>query len=233
MSGKRTAPAQRRRQRRSSPAKDIPSLLRRKRRRSAWRITAIAVSLIVLILVDRGGFLLAGRGDLKRYDGRSFLVTRVIDGDTFDIAAPDLHRATLDGLSIPPATTRVRVWGIDTPEAGNAETPAEPFADQATALATQLLAGQTVTLRLERTRPRGTFGRLVAHAELPGGGQLAERLILTGLARADDRWPHRHLERFALLEQQARRDRVGLWSAPRDSYAPFTESPGASATPPK
>ncbi|MEM1446243.1 MAG: thermonuclease family protein [Planctomycetota bacterium] len=228
MNAKRSTKRSTRRKR----APDIPSLLRRKRRRSAWRIAAIALSLIVLILLDRGGFLLAGRGDLKRYDGRTFLVTRVIDGDTFDIAAPDLHRAKLDGLSVPPATTRVRIWGIDTPESArpgddqSPAQPAEPFADEATALTTQLLAGQVVTLHLERSRPRGRFGRLVAHPELPDGGLLADRLILAGLARADDRWPHRHLERFALLEQQARRDRVGVWSAPRDNYAPFTETPG-------
>ncbi|MEM1098134.1 MAG: thermonuclease family protein [Planctomycetota bacterium] len=235
MSGTRTSRSRnsRRSPRRGrNPARDIPSLLRRKRRRSAWRIAAVVLSLVVLVLLDRGGFLLAGRGDLKRYDGRTFLVSRVIDGDTFDVVAPDLHRANTEDLPFPPATTRVRVWGIDTPEVakpeapGHPPTPAEPFAEEAAALATQLLAGQTVTLRLERTRPRGRFGRLVAHPELPDGGLLAERLILAGLARADDRWPHRHLDRFALLEQQARRDRVGLWSAPRDSYAPFTGPSG-------
>ncbi|MEM8781283.1 MAG: thermonuclease family protein [Planctomycetota bacterium] len=224
----------RRPSRRRRRAPNVDALLRRKRRRFASRLTAVLVALIVLVLVDRGGFLLSGRGDLGRYDGGTFLVTRVIDGDTFDVAAPDFTRAQREDLAVPPPTTRVRVWGVDTPELARPTdprrpdiqpTPAEPFADEAAALATRWLTGQAVTLRLERTRPRGRFGRLVAHVELPDGGLLAERLILAGLARADDRWPHRHAERFALLEQQARRDRVGLWSLPRDPYAPFADAP--------
>lgn len=198
------------------------------------------LSLIVLVLLDRGGMLLAGRGDMGRYDGRTFLVTRVIDGDTFDIAAPDLWLAERDGLAVPPPVTRVRLWGIDTPETAKDSDPrfpdrparpAEPFADDAAALTTQLLAGQTVTLLLERTRPRGTYGRLVAHAQLQGAGQLAERLLLAGLTRADDRWPHRYAERYALLEQQARRDLVGLWSIPRDPYAPTIPPLSSEETP--
>lgn len=206
--------------------------LRRRRRRSGWRWLAFVVALVIAVSIDRGGFLLARRGDLGRYDGRSFLVARVIDGDTLEVAAPDLGHATKENLNVPP-TTRVRVWGIDTPELARDADPrrpdqpatdAEPFAEQARDLATQLLAGQVVTLHLERSRPRGSFGRVVAHVELPDGGLLAERLLLAGFARADDRWPHRHLERFALLERQARRDGVGLWSGPRDPRAPFSSS---------
>ncbi len=193
----------------------VPAFLRRRRRKWWWRFAALALTLVVLIVLDRGGFLLAGRGDLGRYDGRTFLVQRVIDGDTLDLAVPDLAGGAVDR-----PLTRVRVWGIDTPETAKPATPtrdaqpAEPGADAAAALTTQLLAGQTVTVHLERTRLRGDFGRLLAHVELADGGLLAERLLLAGLAEADDRWPHRHLERFALLERQARRDGVGLWAEP-------------------
>lgn len=191
----------------------LPAFVRLRRRRFWWRVVLAVLTLAVLVVLDRGGFLLAGRGDLGKYDGRAFLVQRVIDGDTLDIAAPDGDHLT----------TRIRVWGIDTPETAKPArgdepaTDAEPFADEANALATQLLAGQTVTLRLEPTRLRGRYERLLAHVELSDGGLLAERLLLAGLAKADARWPHQHAERFALLERQARRDGAGLWSVPADS----------------
>ena len=48
------------------------------------------------------------QSDLGRYDRKSFTVVRVIDGDTLDI---DIADSTGNWK-----TTRVRLWGVDTPE---------------------------------------------------------------------------------------------------------------------
>ena len=74
-----------------------------------------------------------------------------------------------------------------------------------------LADGREVVLYLESHRPRGTFGRILAHVELPDGSSLNEALLAAGLARVDERWPHALLGRYAQLERGARREGVGIW----------------------
>jgi len=162
------------------------------------------VLLVAVFLADRWGLLVYGGADAARYDGRPFRVVAVIDGDTLDLDVPDGRHAA----------TRVRLWGIDTPEHARADRPAQPGADAATERATQLAFGQTVTVRLEPHRLRGRYGRLLAYILLPDGTVLNERLLSEGLARADDRWPHRDVDRYNQLEDQAQREKRGLWFEP-------------------
>lgn len=160
--------------------------------------------LVALFLADRWGVLVYGGAEATRYDGRSFDVVAVIDGDTLDLDVPD-------GSS---ATTRVRLWGINTPERGRQGRPAETGAEAATERTQELALGQRVTLRLEPHRLRGQYGRLLAYVVLADGTILNERLLSEGLARADDRWPHREVDRYAQLQRQAQREGRGLWFEP-------------------
>ncbi len=66
-------------------------------------------------------------------------------------------------------------------------------------------------VRLEAHRLRGRYGRLLAYIVLPDGTVLNERLLSEGLAQADDRWPHRDMDRYRQLEDQAKREKRGLW----------------------
>ena len=50
--------------------------------------------------------VLAAASDSKKYHGNSFNVIKVVDGDTIDIDVAD------GGKSF----TRIRLWGVDTPE---------------------------------------------------------------------------------------------------------------------
>ncbi|MEM6334858.1 MAG: thermonuclease family protein [Planctomycetota bacterium] len=174
---------------------------RRARRRLLFAIIAIAVA--ALIGIDRVGWLLVPADDHARYHLRDVTVVAVIDGDTLDVDLPDA----------PHPTTRVRLWGIDTPERGDpaTHTPPEPGYQQATDAARQWALNQTVTLELEPHSTRGRHGRLLAHVRLPEGDLLNERLLEQGLARADPRFPHSRVERFDLLETAARKRRIGLW----------------------
>lgn len=193
------------------PAKRLSpfDLLKHRRRYRTVIGVLLTLAVVVLILVDRSGGLLVAGDDLTKYDGQTFTVVRVIDGDTFDLAIPDgEHR-----------TTRVRLWGVDTPERARKDLghAAEPFSRAATDFTTELIEGHNVILRLEPHRTRGNYGRLLAHVELSGAHSesLNERLLLAGLARADNRWSHRHVQRYALLELQAQREGKGLWSRTR------------------
>ncbi len=172
-------------------------------KRRGWYVAVTLVVALLLVLADRGGLLVDAGDDFARYDGKTFAVTRVIDGDTLDIDVPDGDERT----------TRLRFWGIDTPEMARRDParPAQPFAQEATDLTQRLAQGQRVRLILEPHRLRGNYGRLLVFVELPDGTLLNEALLSAGLARADDRWSHRHIKRFEALERDARGQGVGLW----------------------
>ena len=155
------------------------------------------------VLADRQGWIFYEGSDLARYQGRRFVVASVVDGDTLDLAIGDGRRPT----------TRVRLWGIDTPELGRRGKAAEPFAEQATQRLAALVTTGPVQVELEAHRLRDRYGRLLAYIRLPHGEVANEVLLSEGLARFDDRWAHRHLNRYARLEEQAKNGGQGLWSA--------------------
>lgn len=178
-------------------------------------ITAVLVAaLAVLIVIDRQGWLLVPAGDdLATYHDQSFLVTRVIDGDTVEIAAVDRLTGELG--------THVRLWGIDCPEMARDDQPAEPWAAEATQFTGARCQGEPVVVKLEAHRLRDTYGRLLAHLITEDGVNVSEALLREGLAYADDRWKHDMIERYRQAEAEARTENAGLWSnGSRPAHAP-------------
>lgn len=103
---------------------------------------------------------------------------RVIDGDT--IAAGD---------------TRIRIFGIDTPERGQAG------ADRATAVLHEILQQGAVTMTpLEKDCYGRTVGKLTVN-----GHDVGAAMVEMGFARASGA--------YASLERRARRNRNGLWAS--------------------
>jgi endonuclease YncB( thermonuclease family) len=183
---------------------------------------ALALVLSALTWLDRRGLLLPRHDDVLKYEGKTFHVAFVIDGDTFDITEPDP----------PQLTTRIRLWGINAPEIAHpkySDKPDEPFGPEASRFTHELCDGNDVTLHLQphRLRARGE-ARVIAYVTLPDGTSLNERLLSAGLAKADDRWPHEHSERYAMLEKQAQHDRVGLWSQAPKPKRPKSKSPATT-----
>lgn len=168
----------------------------------------LLLTLALLAIADRRGWLLVPQADESTYHNARTHIERIVDGDTLIVPIPDARERT--------ASTRVRLWGIDAPELArpfeSPPLPAEPLAEQAAAFAREATADLEVMLLLEAHRPRDRYGRLLAHVVLPDGRLLAELLVEAGLARADDRWPHRYLERLDQLETRAKRARIGLWA---------------------
>ncbi len=192
----------------SNSAIPVDTYLRgRGKRRWVYLVFTLLIALL-LVIADRSGLLLETSDDEAKYNGQWVTVVRVVDGDTLDIDMPDGKEPT----------TRIRLWGIDTPEMAHRDPPrpAEPFAEAATQRARELVEGRKVHLTLEPSRTRGNYGRLLAFVELPDGVMLNETLIIEGLALADDRWNHRHLEDFSLLEREAKKAGNGLWGESAD-----------------
>lgn len=183
------------------------------RRRRAILIGVGLVATALLVALDRGGSArqwtkasvprrLAPRENVARYDGRSFTVVKILDGDTLEIDAPDAGAPT----------TRVRLLGIDAPEMGYADESAMYYARQATDRARQLAGGAEVTLYLQTEGPyRGKYGRLLAYVVLPDGRFLNEALVSAGCAYADLRFHHGYYQKYRQLEASARSLGMGLW----------------------
>ena len=153
-----------------------------------------------------------GSLDRQRYDGKDFTVTKVVDGDTLDIDVAD----PVGGQP----TTRVRLWGVDTPETKHPKLDVMYFGPEAAAFARQHVLGKRITLRLEPFQStRGKYGRLLAYVyfsaeeDPPSAAwMLNEQLINQGYGYADERFDHMLRERFIQLQKHAQKRARGLWA---------------------
>lgn len=123
----------------------------------------------------------------EEFNGR---VVGVLDGDTVDVL-----------VNLRPR--RVRLFGIDAPEKGQA------FGQRAKQAASRLAFGRQV-----RIVGHGSdrYGRILGEVILPDGTTLNMRLVEEGFA-----WQYRQYSRdarLAELEAKARADRRGLWNVP-------------------
>lgn len=139
--------------------------------------------------------------DLEKYHGRTFTVVNVVDGDTIDIDAAD---GKYDH-------TRLRLWGIDTPETKDPETGVMYFGPEAAEFTKELVLGKPVTVYLDETRTRDKYDRLLAYIKLPDGGFLNEVLLSEGFAYADTRFQHNFYNKYRQLESITRTSKKGLW----------------------
>lgn len=141
--------------------------------------------------------------DEDRYHDHAFRVVHVVDGDTVDIDCADGGK---------PAT-RVRLWGVDTPEMNHGDDPPMYFAWESKDFARRTLEGKDVHIVLSPKKTRDKFGRLLAYVYLERGGRMFNEMLLEeGYAYADLRFPHHYDDQFEGLERRARRGRVGLWA---------------------
>lgn len=137
------------------------------------------------------------------------LVTRVVDGDTFE--------ARIDG-----SEEDVRLIGVDTPETVKPGAPVECFGPQASGFAHRLLEGRRLRLVFGEER-RDPYDRLLAYAYLDPALEahapdrprfVNAALVRLGLARTLTIPPN---DRFApllrQLELRAARAGRGLWGA--------------------
>lgn len=179
-----------------------PSITFHGRRRRWLTTTAWVLGICALVVCRRTVQTPITGDDYSRYDDRSFKVARVVDGDTFDIHAPDANKPT----------TRIRLWGVDTPETGKGNRPAGHFGEAATQFAQNILEGNTIHVALSPKRTRGKYGRLLAYVYLERGGKMFNEMLLEGgYAYADRRFGHLYKKQFEAIEKRARRDEVGLW----------------------
>ncbi|MCG3180982.1 MAG: hypothetical protein BIFFINMI_03349 [Phycisphaerae bacterium] len=184
----------------------VSSLPRFRLSRRRASLAALIFLAGLAVLLDRLGAFGRPGDDLEQYNNRTFRVARVVDGDTLDLDIPDGRHEH----------TRVRLWGVDTPEVYKDDRSADPdyYGPEASAFAKAIADGQQVRIELipGHTRDRTSQHRLLAYVWLPDGTMLNERLLEEGCAYADLRFDHPRFVRFKGIEARARRSRAGLWA---------------------
>jgi micrococcal nuclease len=142
--------------------------------------------------------------DTQKYQGRKFSVVKVVDGDTIDIDIPDANYSH----------TRIRLWGVDTPETKDPKKEPMYYGKEASEFATKLTLGKQVTIYLEKDKKsRDKYHRLLAYVQLPDGTFLNEVLLSEGYAYADLRFKHGLYNKYKQLESLARSQKKGLWAS--------------------
>ncbi len=125
-------------------------------------------------------------------------VTRVIDGDTFEING---------GI-------KVRLIGVDTPEMKNKNKTIDCFATEAKKKAEELLTGQEVVL-VKDISETDRYGRLLRYVYI-GEQMINDRLVKEGYAKISTFPPDvKNVALFQSSEKYARESKLGLWSACR------------------
>jgi len=163
---------------------------------------------IVLCLLTASVFIWFDRksqpnpSDLEKYHAKTATVVNVVDGDTIDIDIPDSNQTY----------TRVRLWGVDTPETKSEEYGVMYFGPEAADSTTKLALAKLVTIYLDNgNRTRDKYDRLLAYVQLPDGRFLNEVLVSEGFAYADLRFRHSFYNKYQQLEASARSLKKGLW----------------------
>ncbi len=176
----------------------------RRRRPGLLLAAGVLVLVVVLNRTHRPHITASAQpeGDYARYHHKTFNVVKVVDGDTLDIDLPD---GRFD-------TTRIRLWGVDTPEVAGSPRGEMYWGQNASAFAKRTLIGQRVRLELVERSTRGKYKRLLAYVYLADSGEMFnEMLLTTGHAYADTRFAHPRRDHFIALEAAARANRIGLW----------------------
>lgn len=134
--------------------------------------------------------------------GASAIVTEVVDGDTVIAEVAD-------------RTERVRLIGIDTPEATGGFLPVECFGDEATAFTKSLLPPGTEVRLTRDAEARDRYDRLLAYIHRADDGLFVNLEIAAhGYAEALIINPNTiHAGAFYAAAAAAREQGLGLWDA--------------------
>ena len=141
----------------------------------------------------------------------SYLVTRVIDGDT----------VVLERIG------KVRLIGVDTPETVDPRRPVQRYGEEASDFTRRLVDGKRVRVEYDWER-KDKYNRTLAYLYLLDGTFVNAEIVRQGYGFAYTRFPFKHLQAFRRYEREAREHDRGLW-APKVPRAPAGLANGSAA----
>ena len=180
----------------------IAALLRR-RSRWHWFTLACVIAIGLSSILDYAGAFGYSGDDWRKFDKKSFPVSRCIDGDTIVIAS-DVGDATV-----------LHLLGVDAPEL-----PTAHWAENALKYTSARTLGRFVTVRLDPIQSRNDHGELLAYVFITDGDNLNQDIIRDGQAYADRRVTHSLAPQFSAAENEARKKPRGLWLGLREEQMP-------------
>ncbi|MBI4272831.1 thermonuclease family protein, partial [Candidatus Uhrbacteria bacterium] len=130
-----------------------------------------------------------------------FTVTRVVDGDTFDVR--------MNGKS-----ERIRAIGVDTPESVDPRKPVQCFSKEASNKTSELLLNKKVYLESDPTQgERDKYNRLLRYAYREDGLFFNKSIIELGFAHEYTYViPYKFQSEFKAAQTAAREKQFGLWA---------------------
>ncbi len=165
---------------------------------------AAVSSLLAFVLVGCSGNLANQSGNppdkAAAIVGAAATVTEVVDGDTVVV-------------EVAGRTERVRLIGIDTPEATGGFLPVECYGDEASAFTKSLLPPGTEVHLTRDVEARDRYNRLLAYVHRSGDGLFVNLAIAAnGYAEALIIEPNTtHADSFFAAAATARDQGLGLW----------------------
>lgn len=141
----------------------------------------------------------------------SALADKACTSDKYDETATIRHIYDGDTLRLDDGR-KIRLIGINTPELGKKDKPAEPYAIKAkNALKAIVKESKSITLRYGKDK-KDRYGRFLAHVFLADGQNIQATLLNQGLARVITVPPNTQFTSCYLdVERQARCNKTGLW----------------------
>lgn len=128
-------------------------------------------------------------------------VIRVSDGDTIVVDVAGVEES-------------VRLIGVDTPETRDPRQPVQCFGQAASAFTKQLIADHPVRLEADpESSNRDRYNRLLRYVYLPSNTLVNAEIIRQGYGFAYTSFTFTKQKEFEQLEEYARQNNLGLWSA--------------------
>ena len=158
--------------------------------------------IIILFTIFMVNLPLNAQSDRKHRDEAVFyLVTRIVDGDTFWVD---------DGSE---KGMKVRLIGVDAPETRNSRNKVKAaFGDESTKYLTGLINGKRVRLEYD-IDTLDQYGRTLAYVYLEDGMFVNASLVRNGYATVMTTPPNvRYADTFVELAGKARKRNRGLWN---------------------
>lgn len=134
----------------------------------------------------------------QEIDGK-YLITEVVDGDTYKIHYEGKEQ-------------KIRLIGVDTPESVHPDkTKNTNYGKQASDYVKQLIENQYISLEFDVSKT-DKYGRLLAYVYLENGQMLNEKLVKEGYAQVATYPPNvKYVDNFKILQEEARKNKVGFW----------------------
>lgn len=155
----------------------------------------VLAGILTFIITIGSWLIIAPKSSFIEFLDTKNVVTKVTDGDTFELATGE----------------KVRLIGIDTPEIAHGKNPADCFGVKAKEFTKSLIYRRKVTFETDINNT-DKFNRLLRYVFIDGK-MLNKVLVSEGYARAKAYPPDtKYQSELEFLEQEARAQGKGLWS---------------------